>query len=735
VTDWAKNQHFILAVADSTPREQWVSTILHELQHGIQRIEGFATGGSPESIGTTSEATSKSMRGFVNFADLMEQAGSEPSAENARRAGMTEQEAQTVERLVESGLWEQNIKTWRRELLSPSEQYRRLAGEVEARNTQARQGMTDEQRRATAPSATQDVADSDVIVTFNGKEMHNAPMPANAQRESTAVTPANAPSALAKVQSAIEGMFEGIDDVRQRIAQGTTVVNDASELPENLRQGAQDARAQALYDPYSDRVYMIASRIEAGQEKAVWLHEVFHKRGKDLLREALPRLHQAVQRWASRPANSVERQIYEAAHERATNDGNYEAEFLAYAIEEAVNRGVQPDLKGNITSAGYWLGRVREAFASVVAKLTGVDIGTKALNAQDLVAAAYGAAGLEVQANKSQDGIRDQRKARILQGEPVATLRLEDAPTGGYADIARWAGDLFAKQGGKAVSPEIGEVILNEQSARDSMAHGGANAAKKVAFAAVKNVIEQGALVYQASAGKVDSFYLSAPVQISGKDNIVTVLVHRDPNTQRMYLHGVALKESLLNPRVSAVDAKASELGSSTNSEGSVIVANGQTQGKAQAADVARELQRLLALDAAQTGQSKPLNSQSNTTGHAQPLDEPVLTPTGWRSIGELQVGDEVYAHDGSITQITGVYPQGEQAVYKVELDDGLLMGLEKNKGRTWLEYLAATNSQQPQALATLGDILYDGVDLSSASEITDPDTGVPMTQHHQLMC
>ena len=101
-----------------------------------------------------------------------------------------------------------------------------------------------------------------------------------------------------------------------------------------------------------------------------------------------------------------------------------------------------------------------------------------------------------------------------------------------------------------------------------------------------------------------------------------------------------------------------------------------------------------------------------------------MLTPTGWRSIGELQVGDEVYAHDGSITQITGVYPQGEQAVYKVELDDGLLMGLEKNKGRTWLEYLAATNSQQPQALATLGDILYDGVDLSSASEITDPDTG-----------
>ena len=58
--------------------------------------------------------------------------------------------------------------------------YRRLAGEVEARNTQARQGMNDAQRRATPPSQTADVADSDVIVTFNGKQAASAPAPANA---------------------------------------------------------------------------------------------------------------------------------------------------------------------------------------------------------------------------------------------------------------------------------------------------------------------------------------------------------------------------------------------------------------------------------------------------------------------------------------------------------------------------------------------------------------------------
>ena len=191
----------------------------------------------------------------------------------------------------------------------------------------------------------------------------------------------------------------------------------------------------------------------------------------------------------------------------------------------------------------------------------------------------------------------DDEKARILQGEPVAKVSIEDVPAGGYADIARWASSIFARQGGKAVSPIIGEVVLNEQSARDSMAHGGANAAKKAAFGAVKDVIERGALVYQAKDGRVDSFYISAPVSISGKDNIVTVLTHRDPNTQRMYLHSVLLKENLLKPSVSAVDAKTSERSSATTSEGTYSVATGRADGKASGAQVAERLQALLSRD------------------------------------------------------------------------------------------------------------------------------------------
>lgn len=58
--------------------------------------------------------------------------------------------------------------------------------------------------------------------------------------------------------------------------------------------------------------------------------------------------------------------------------------------------------------------------------------------------------------------------------------------------------------------------------------------------------------------------------------------------------------------------------------------------------------------------------------GKAQPVDEPVLTPSGWRSMGELRVGDTVIAGDGTPTDVVGVYPQGVRSIVEVEFNDGL---------------------------------------------------------------
>src|SRR3989440_7759681 len=57
--------------------------------------------------------------------------------------------------------------------------------------------------------------------------------------------------------------------------------------------------------------------------------------------------------------------------------------------------------------------------------------------------------------------------------------------------------------------------------------------------------------------------------------------------------------------------------------------------------------------------------------GRAQPLTAKVLTPDGWRPIGDLAVGDLVVGSDGLPTPVLGVYPQGSKPVYRVTTQDG----------------------------------------------------------------
>ena len=57
--------------------------------------------------------------------------------------------------------------------------------------------------------------------------------------------------------------------------------------------------------------------------------------------------------------------------------------------------------------------------------------------------------------------------------------------------------------------------------------------------------------------------------------------------------------------------------------------------------------------------------------GRAQPLASRVLTPSGWRDIGALEVGDFVVGSDGMPTQVLGVYPQGRKQVFRLTATDG----------------------------------------------------------------
>ena len=57
--------------------------------------------------------------------------------------------------------------------------------------------------------------------------------------------------------------------------------------------------------------------------------------------------------------------------------------------------------------------------------------------------------------------------------------------------------------------------------------------------------------------------------------------------------------------------------------------------------------------------------------GKALAVDEPVSTPSGWKSIGDLRPGDEVHAADGTPAVVTSVHPQGVRDLYRVTFSDG----------------------------------------------------------------
>ena len=57
--------------------------------------------------------------------------------------------------------------------------------------------------------------------------------------------------------------------------------------------------------------------------------------------------------------------------------------------------------------------------------------------------------------------------------------------------------------------------------------------------------------------------------------------------------------------------------------------------------------------------------------GKAEWVENKIRIPNGWKRMGDIVVGDEVIAKDGTITKVTGVYPQGLKQKYQLFFEDG----------------------------------------------------------------
>ena len=125
-----------------------LSTLFHEIQHAIQKIEGFARGGSPKLLAQTKVNKFETMEEARHFYSAL----AENLKDNAR--------------IVKSDI-NDNYKVY----VDPPfgydafKEYKKLAGEIEARDTSARAKLTAKQRREQMPYESQGIPHEDWMIT------------------------------------------------------------------------------------------------------------------------------------------------------------------------------------------------------------------------------------------------------------------------------------------------------------------------------------------------------------------------------------------------------------------------------------------------------------------------------------------------------------------------------------------------------------------------------------------
>ncbi|MFG2297296.1 helicase-related protein [Streptomyces sp. NPDC048603] len=88
-------------------------------------------------------------------------------------------------------------------------------------------------------------------------------------------------------------------------------------------------------------------------------------------------------------------------------------------------------------------------------------------------------------------------------------------------------------------------------------------------------------------------------------------------------------------------------------------------------------------------------------SGKAQPLDSLVLTPSGYKAMGELAVGDQVVVPTGDVAIVDGVFPQGERDVWRLLLSDGSTV--ECDDEHLWIVDTSCAwhRGQEPKVMTT----------------------------------
>jgi hypothetical protein len=150
---------------------------------------------------------------------------------------------------------------------------------------------------------------------------------------------------------------------------------------------------------HKGKAYLIASNIEPGTERAVFMHEVGSHLGLEniLSEQQFDTLVDKILEWSQKTDNSLESQLAVKALVRVASadpmDAARNTELVAYFIEEAIIAGVDPTAVKTQVGFGDWFRTLWSAFKRAIRKL---GFNPEKMDAFDIVNMAYGAARMEI---------------------------------------------------------------------------------------------------------------------------------------------------------------------------------------------------------------------------------------------------------------------------------------------------------------------------------------------------
>ena len=286
------------------------SVIIHEIQHAIQEIEGFAEGGN-ERTGDKLRKKAKAwswkrrleakekeypeLAGTLEIQKLVEQEYKDEDiedwmpSEDIRTQGFNLYVRGYDNEGYESA-YNQLDKIGIANKKSDMRTYSRLAGEVEARNVEARMDMSEEERRATLAAETEDVAREDQIILMDGlgvsagllgdfgevyEQFRGKPKEAIAflmEKKSGEAVGALNHKDIGEISIVYGNDKAGLKKIASKHPEVLDIMQDILDESEVVQQSDNRVKLE------SDRYFAVISKDYLGTPRAPWLLTTFEKK-------------------------------------------------------------------------------------------------------------------------------------------------------------------------------------------------------------------------------------------------------------------------------------------------------------------------------------------------------------------------------------------------------------------------------------------------------------------------